>query len=112
MAHLRGHVSTDAVRWVRRRVPQEHRVRVQGLRCPSARYLAIESAARDSGALLEQFLRTGLVKPSELAAWLRTAELQLQDVSGMLYEPWRNRARLSRRTDINYLAFAVKPDQA
>ncbi|WP_298130824.1 DUF559 domain-containing protein [Micropruina sp.] len=68
LAHLRGHVSTDAVRWVRRRVPQEHRVRVQGLRCPSARYLAIESAARDSGALLEQFLRTGLVKPSELAA--------------------------------------------
>ncbi|MFT4215940.1 MAG: DUF559 domain-containing protein [Micropruina sp.] len=67
LAHPRGHASTAAVRWVRRRVPPEHRVRVEGLRCPSARYLAVESAARDSGVLLERFLRTGLVKPSELA---------------------------------------------
>ena len=52
------------------------------------------------------------IKPAELGAWLRQSGLQLQDVSGMAYEPWRNRARLSRRTDINYLAFAVKPDQA
>lgn len=67
LAHLRGHASGDAITWVRRRVPQEHRVRVERLRCPSARYLAVETAGRDSGALLEQFLRTGLVKPSELA---------------------------------------------
>ncbi len=66
LAHLRGHASTDAIAWVRRRVPPEHRTRVQGLRCPSARYLAVESAARDSGALLERFLRLGLVKPSDL----------------------------------------------
>ena len=52
------------------------------------------------------------IKPAELGAWLRQSGLQLQDVSGMAYEPWRNRARLSRRTDITYLAFAVKPDQA
>jgi 2-polyprenyl-6-hydroxyphenyl methylase/3-demethylubiquinone-9 3-methyltransferase len=52
------------------------------------------------------------IKPAELGGWLREAGLQLQDVSGMAYEPWRNRARLSRRTDINYLAFAVKPEQA
>ncbi|MEA5124247.1 bifunctional 2-polyprenyl-6-hydroxyphenol methylase/3-demethylubiquinol 3-O-methyltransferase UbiG [Xanthomonas codiaei] len=49
------------------------------------------------------------IKPSELAAWLRAAELQLEDVSGMLYEPWRNRARLSSRTEVNYLAYAVRP---
>ncbi|WP_019305231.1 bifunctional 2-polyprenyl-6-hydroxyphenol methylase/3-demethylubiquinol 3-O-methyltransferase UbiG [Xanthomonas oryzae] len=49
------------------------------------------------------------IKPAELAAWLRNAELQLEDVSGMLYEPWRNRARLSSRTEVNYLAYAVKP---
>ncbi|CAE6759723.1 bifunctional 2-polyprenyl-6-hydroxyphenol methylase/3-demethylubiquinol 3-O-methyltransferase UbiG [Xanthomonas arboricola] len=49
------------------------------------------------------------IKPAELAAWLRSAELQLEDVSGMLYEPWRNRARLSSRTEVNYLAYAVKP---
>ncbi|KER83932.1 bifunctional 2-polyprenyl-6-hydroxyphenol methylase/3-demethylubiquinol 3-O-methyltransferase UbiG [Xanthomonas arboricola] len=49
------------------------------------------------------------IKPAELAAWLRSAELQLEDVSGMVYEPWRNRARLSSRTEVNYLAYAVKP---
>lgn len=49
------------------------------------------------------------IKPSELAAWLRRADLQLEDVSGLAYEPWRGRARLSTRTDINYLAWASKP---
>ncbi|TQV36371.1 bifunctional 3-demethylubiquinol 3-O-methyltransferase/2-polyprenyl-6-hydroxyphenol methylase [Xanthomonas perforans] len=49
------------------------------------------------------------IKPAELAAWLRNAGLQLEDVSGMLYEPWRKRARLSSRTEVNYLAYAVKP---
>ncbi|MFT4248898.1 MAG: bifunctional 2-polyprenyl-6-hydroxyphenol methylase/3-demethylubiquinol 3-O-methyltransferase UbiG [Pseudomonas sp.] len=48
------------------------------------------------------------IKPAELAAWLREAGLQLQDVSGMAYTPWRNRARLSSRTEVNYLACAVK----
>ena len=50
-----------------------------------------------------------LIRPSELAAWLREAGLQLEDVSGMAYAPWRNAARLSARTDVNYLACAVKP---
>jgi len=45
----------------------------------------------------------------QLARWLRESDVQLVDVSGMAYEPWRNRARLSSRTDINYLAYAVKP---
>jgi 2-polyprenyl-6-hydroxyphenyl methylase/3-demethylubiquinone-9 3-methyltransferase len=52
------------------------------------------------------------IKPAELGKWLREANLSLRDVSGMAYEPWRNRARLSTRTDINYLAHAVKPDDA
>ena len=50
------------------------------------------------------------IKPAELGKWLREADFNLRDVSGMAYEPWRNRARLSSRTDINYLAHAVKPD--
>lgn len=50
------------------------------------------------------------IKPSELGAWLRSCDLQLEDVSGMLYEPWRNRARLSSRTEVNYLACARKPE--
>jgi 2-polyprenyl-6-hydroxyphenyl methylase/3-demethylubiquinone-9 3-methyltransferase len=48
------------------------------------------------------------IKPSELAAWLRDAGLELEDVSGLVYEPWRNAARLSSRTDVNYLACALK----
>lgn len=52
------------------------------------------------------------IKPAELGRWLREAGLSLRDVSGMAYEPWRNRARLSSRTDINYLAHAVKADDA
>ena len=49
------------------------------------------------------------IKPSELAAWLRDAGLELEDVSGLMYEPWRNAARLSSRTEVNYLASARKP---
>jgi 2-polyprenyl-6-hydroxyphenyl methylase / 3-demethylubiquinone-9 3-methyltransferase len=52
------------------------------------------------------------IKPSELAAWLRAAGLQLEDVSGLVYEPWRNGARVIGRTDVNYLACAVKPGTA
>lgn len=49
------------------------------------------------------------IKPSELAAWLRDAGLALEDVSGLMYEPWRNAARMASRTDVNYLACASKP---
>ena len=49
------------------------------------------------------------IKPSELAAWLRTTGLELEDVSGLVYEPWRNSSRISRRTEVNYLACARKP---
>ena len=49
------------------------------------------------------------IRPSELAAWLRAAGLQLDDVSGLMYEPWRNAARVIARTDVNYLACATRP---
>ena len=49
------------------------------------------------------------IKPSELAKWLREAGLEIEDVSGLMYEPWRNSARVVSRTDINYLACARKP---
>lgn len=48
------------------------------------------------------------IKPSELARWLRDAGLELEGVSGLMYEPWRNSARVVSRTDINYLACARK----
>ncbi len=50
------------------------------------------------------------IKPSELARLLRDAGLAIEDVSGLLYEPWRNTARIVRRTDVNYLACARKPE--
>lgn len=49
------------------------------------------------------------IRPSELATWLRAAGLDLEDVSGLAYEPWRNAARVVSRTDVNYLACARKP---
>ena len=52
------------------------------------------------------------IKPSEMGAWLRAAGLQLEDVSGLMYEPWRNSARIVSRTDVNYLACAVKAGTA
>ncbi len=48
------------------------------------------------------------IRPAELSAWLRAAELQLEDVSGLAYDPVRRKAWVNRRTDINYLACAVK----
>ena len=49
------------------------------------------------------------VRPSELAAWLRAAGLELEDVSGLMYMPLLNSARLGRRTDVNYIVSARKP---
>jgi 2-polyprenyl-6-hydroxyphenyl methylase/3-demethylubiquinone-9 3-methyltransferase len=50
------------------------------------------------------------IRPSELGGWLRACGLELEDVSGLMYEPWRNAARLTARTDVNYLACARKPE--
>lgn len=49
------------------------------------------------------------VKPSELAAGLRPAGLQIADLCGMAYDPIQDEFRLAPRDlDVNYLAFAVK----
>lgn len=79
-------------------------------RTPAAFALAIVGAEYLSGLLTKgthsyaQFIR-----PAELAGWLRAAGLQLEDVSGLHYNPLTRRATLGRRTDVNYLACAVKP---
>ncbi len=79
-------------------------------RTPAAFALAIVGAEYIAGLLprgthsYAQFIR-----PAELGGWLREAELELRDVSGLLYEPWRRSARLSKRVDVNYLAWASKP---
>ena len=51
-----------------------------------------------------------LVRPSELARAARGAGLSLREITGVAYEPWSRRARLSARPDINYIAhFSVPP---
>ncbi len=80
-------------------------------RTPAAFALAIVGAEYIAGVLpkgTHQY--RDFIKPSELAAWLRAAGLELEDVSGLMYEPWRNSARVIGRTDINYLACARKPE--
>ena len=49
------------------------------------------------------------LKPSELARLLRHAGLEVEDVSGMGYNPLTRKAWLSRVTAINYLLCARKP---
>lgn len=79
-------------------------------RTPAAFALAIVGAEYVAGLLpkgTHQY--RDFIRPSELSAWLREAGLQLEDVSGLMYEPWRNAARIIARTDVNYLACALKP---
>jgi len=49
------------------------------------------------------------IKPSEMAAALRSAGLVLEDLSGLAYNPLSRRAWLTPRVDVNYLACASKP---
>jgi 2-polyprenyl-6-hydroxyphenyl methylase / 3-demethylubiquinone-9 3-methyltransferase len=49
------------------------------------------------------------LKPSELARLLRQAGLELEDVSGLGYNPLNRKAWLSRFTAVNYLLCARKP---
>ena len=49
------------------------------------------------------------IRPSELGAWLRASGLQLQDVSGLAYDPLRRKAWVGRHRGMNYLACATKP---
>jgi 2-polyprenyl-6-hydroxyphenyl methylase/3-demethylubiquinone-9 3-methyltransferase len=49
------------------------------------------------------------LKPSELARMLRQAGLELEDVSGLGYNPVNRKAWISRITAINYLLSARKP---
>ena len=49
------------------------------------------------------------LKPSELGRLLRHAGLELEDVSGLAYNPLNRKAWLSRITAINYVLSARKP---
>lgn len=44
------------------------------------------------------------IKPAELAAWARRAELEIAELVGMTYNPLSKRYRLEPDTSVNYLA--------
>jgi 2-polyprenyl-6-hydroxyphenyl methylase/3-demethylubiquinone-9 3-methyltransferase len=80
-------------------------------RTPAAFALAIVGAEYVARLLPKgTHLYRDFIKPAELARMLRDAGLELEDISGLMYEPWRNGARLSKRTEVNYLACARKPE--
>lgn len=49
------------------------------------------------------------LKPSEIAQGLRQAQLELQELAGLEYQPWKHRGRITRKLDINYLVHARRP---
>jgi 2-polyprenyl-6-hydroxyphenyl methylase / 3-demethylubiquinone-9 3-methyltransferase len=48
------------------------------------------------------------VRPSEAARALRRAGLRIEDLSGVAYDPLRDRFRLSRDPAVNYMLFATR----
>lgn len=44
------------------------------------------------------------IRPSELCAWLREADLEVQDIKGIEYQGLLNRARISENVAVNYIA--------
>lgn len=50
------------------------------------------------------------IRPSELASWLRAADLELVEMTGMLYNPLTQQYKLSSGdVDVNYLVHVRKP---
>lgn len=50
------------------------------------------------------------IRPSELAGWLRQAGLELQDSTGVHYDPLSRRYRLGGNVDVNYIMHCTRPD--
>jgi 2-polyprenyl-6-hydroxyphenyl methylase/3-demethylubiquinone-9 3-methyltransferase len=50
-----------------------------------------------------------LIRPSELTRWARAAGLELQDLTGLEYDPFRRTARVSGDVSVNYLAHYRRP---
>ncbi len=50
------------------------------------------------------------IRPSEMERWARAAGLQLQDLTGMTYNPLTGEYTLGNDVDVNYLAWFRKTD--
>ena len=51
-----------------------------------------------------------LIRPSELDGWCRHAGLQIQEMTGMHYNPVTRHYRLGPGLDVNYIAYARLPN--
>ncbi len=49
-----------------------------------------------------------LIQPAELAGWLRAADLEIKDITGMTYNPITQQYRLTANSDVNYLVHALR----
>ncbi|MHB1565396.1 MAG: bifunctional 2-polyprenyl-6-hydroxyphenol methylase/3-demethylubiquinol 3-O-methyltransferase UbiG [Acidiferrobacter sp.] len=49
------------------------------------------------------------IRPSELAGWLRAADLSLCAITGVRYLPFLEYYQLGSNVDVNYLAYARRP---
>lgn len=50
------------------------------------------------------------IKPSELAGWIRTAGLDMADITGLHYNPLTRRYWLGTNVDVNYMIASYRPD--
>lgn len=50
------------------------------------------------------------IKPSELTHYVRQADLNFHDITGMTYNPFLKNYKLARDVDVNYLVHASKPE--
>lgn len=49
-----------------------------------------------------------LIQPAELAAWLRSNDLSIRDITGLSYNPITQQYRLTANSDVNYLLHAIR----
>lgn len=49
------------------------------------------------------------IRPSELASWIRTAGLDLGDMTGLHYNPFSHRYWLAENVDVNYMVATRRP---
>ena len=48
------------------------------------------------------------IRPSELATWVREAELDMRDLTGMTYNPFTKSYRLGKDVDVNYMMYTTR----
>ena len=51
------------------------------------------------------------IKPSELESWIRAADLNVRELTGMSYNPFSKRYTLGYDVDVNYLMHCQKPTE-